>query len=55
MNQPPRASIIARSPKGNALVSFDNEAAAKRWFDDIEPKPNVTFHRQTIIEEEIKL
>lgn len=49
-----KETIVARSPKGNAVFTWDNESNARRWREDHQDH-RLSFFKQVTTEEEITL
>lgn len=46
--------VIGRSASGVAVVTFEDEAKARKWLSMM-PNHRIRLYRQTIIEEEVQL
>lgn len=49
-----RESIIARSPTGTAVITFENETLANKWIEK-NPSHRLKFYKQIITEEEVSI
>lgn len=49
-----KESIVARSPRGQAVMSFESTIAARKYMDS-RPQINMTFYKQVITEEQVTL
>lgn len=49
-----KESIVARSPKGQAVMSFESPVAARKYIES-RPQINMTFYKQVITEEQVTL